>query len=321
MKLKMLLRYLLVVTGILALAACAVALQPATDKKLKLGLIPVLDVLPFYVAQDQGYFAAENIQVELVPIKSAQERDALMQAGEIDGMLADLISSALLNRETIQVKVIAKARKSYPDAPQFRLLAAPGVTVTGPADLAGVPIGISQNTVIQYITDRMVGAWGLPADQIAIEEVSAIPTRFEMLVAGQLKAALLPDPLASAAIAAGATSIVDDAEYPEFAQSVLSFSRAAVENKPETVKAFLRAWNKAVDDINQNPDKFRDVLIEQTRVPESVQGTYQMPPFPKNEITSAAEWEDVVVWLQDKGLLEQPVPYAEAVDKSFIEQP
>lgn len=321
MKLKPLLRYLLMVTVIFSVAACAVALQPDADKKLKLGLIPVLDVLPFYVAQDQGYFAAENIQVELVPIKSAQERDALMQAGEIDGMLADLISSALLNRETIQVKVIAKARKSYPDAPQFRLLAAPGVTVTGPADLAGVPIGISQNTVIQYITDRMVGAWGLPADQITIEEVSAIPTRFEMLVAGQLEAALLPDPLASAAIAAGATSIVDDAEYPQFAQSVLSFSRAAVENKPETVKAFLRAWNKAVDDINQNPDKFRDVLIEQTRVPESVQGTYQMPPFPKNEITSAAEWEDVVLWLQDKGLLEQPVPYAEAVDKSFIEQP
>ena len=321
MKLRTLLRYLVVVFAILTSGACTVALQPVADQKLKVGLIPVLDVLPFYVAQDQGYFTAENIEVELIPVKSAQERDALMQAGEIDGMLADLISSALLNREVIQVKVVAKARKAYPEAPQFRLLAAPGVTITGPADLVDVPIGISQNTVIEYITDRMVEAWGLPADQITIEEVSAIPTRFELLVAGQLKAALLPDPLASAAIAAGATSIVDDADYPQFAQSVLSFSRTAVENKPETVKAFLRAWNKAVDDINQNPDKFRDVLIEKTRVPESVQGTYQMPPFPKNEITSAGEWDDVVLWLQEKGLLEQPVPYAEAVDTSFVEQP
>lgn len=319
MKLRTLLRYLVLVIVIFTLAACVVTLQPAADKKLKVGLIPVLDVLPFYVAQDQGYFAAENIEVELIPIKSAQERDALMQAGEIDGMLTDLISSVLLNREEIRVKVVAKARKSYPDSPQFRLLAAPGVTITGPDDLVGVPIGISQNTVIEYLTNRMLGAWGLPADQITIEEVSAIPTRFELLVAGQLQAALLPDPLASAAIAAGATSIVDDANYPKYSQSVLSFSRAAVENKPDTVRAFLRAWNRAVDDINRNPDKFRDVLIEQTRVPESVQGTYQMPPFPKNEITSAAEWDDVVLWLQEKGLLDKPVPYAEAVDKSFVE--
>ena len=82
-----------------------------------------------------------EIQVELVPVKSAQERDALIQAAEIDGALSDLQGVAIFNRETPQLKVVAKARKAYADAPHFRIVAAPGFEVNGPEDMAGVPVG------------------------------------------------------------------------------------------------------------------------------------------------------------------------------------
>jgi NitT/TauT family transport system substrate-binding protein len=293
---------------------------PAQDNTLRMALLPILDVLPFYIAQDQGYFAAEGIAVTLTPVKSALERDALMQAGEIDGALADLISVGLFNRETPQVKVVAMARKAYPDFPQFRILAAPGMTVNGPADLAHVPIGISQNTVIEYLSDRLLVKWGVPPDQIAIEEVSAIPTRFEMLMNGQLKVALLPDPLAQGAIAAGATLVVDDAQFTEYSQSVLVFSLGALEEKPESVRAFLRAWNKAVADLNREPNAYRDLLIEKTQVPQSIQGSYKVPPFPEHEITTEAQWNDVVAWMEEKELLDHPIPYAEAVDPHFSQE-
>jgi NitT/TauT family transport system substrate-binding protein len=316
---KLLLPVSLLLLVAVLLNACALGPQAAQEKKLKLGLLPILDVLPFYIAQDKGYFQAEGLQVELVPVKSAQERDALIQAGEIDGQLNDLISTVLLNREKPQVKIVAKARKAYPDSPQFRIVAAPGVTISSPNDLAKVPIGISQNSVIEYMNDRLLVDWGLPADQIAIEEVSAIPARFEMLMNGQLQAALLPDPMGQAAIAGGATLVIDDSKIPQYSQSVLSFSITALENKPEAVRAFLRAWNKAVADLNKDPNTYRNVLIEKTRVPESIQGTYNVPPFPANEITSQSEWDDVVKWAQNKGLIEQPVAYDTAVDKSFMQ--
>ena len=299
-------------------AACSVGAPTKQAQTLKVGLLPILDVLPFYVAQEKGYFEAEGLEVALVPVKSAQERDALIQANEGDGALTDLQGVAVFNRETSQLKVVGKARKAYPDAPHFRVVAAPGFTVTGPQDLAGVPIGISQNTIIEYLTDRLLTSWGLPADQIAIEEVSAIPVRFELLMAGQLKAALLPDPQAQAAIAAGASLIVDDTQFSQYSQSVLAFSVAAIEQKPETIRAFLRALNKAVNDINQNPNSFRSVLIENTRVPENIQDTYNVPKFPQSEITSEAEWADVVDWALEKGLLDTPVPYDRAVDAAFI---
>lgn len=301
----------------LSLAACVPG-KRAEDTSLKVGLLPILDILPFYVAEQKGYFEAEGISVEFVPVKSAQERDALMQAGEIDGMLNDLISTGLFNRDEVQIKIVATARRGYPESPQFRVLTAPGSGISSAQDLAGVPIGISQNTVIEYITDRLLEAEGLSSDQIEILEVSAIPVRFEQLMEGQIQAATLPDPLAQGAMAAGATLVVDDSQHVQYSQSVLSFSTEAIESKPSTIGKFLNAWNRAVQDLNGNPDQFSDLMIEKGRVPESIQGSYQMPPFPAGEVPSQSEWQDVVDWLLEKGLIDQAIAYQDSVSTDFV---
>jgi NitT/TauT family transport system substrate-binding protein len=304
---------------VLTLASCGVGGQAEEDTNLKVALLPILDVLPFYVAQQQGYFEDEGITVELVPVKSGQESNALIQANEIDGVLTDVQSVALFNQETPQLKIISIARRAYPDYPHFRIVAAKGFAVNGPEDLAGVPIGISQNTIIEYLADRLLAEYGLPADQMAIEEVSAIPVRFEMLMEGQLKAALLPEPLGEAALATGATLVVDDTQFPQYSQSVLAFTTDSLTAQPNTIKAFQRAWNKAVVDINKDPNAYRDILIENTRVPPMIQGSYNVPQYPQGDITSEAEWNDVLEWAQEKGLVDGPVSYEESVDKSFLE--
>jgi NitT/TauT family transport system substrate-binding protein len=299
-----------------ALAGCAPA-KPE-DNKLKIALIPVLDVLPVFVAEKNGYFAEQGIQVEGVPVKSAQERDVLMQTGQADGMLTDLISNALLNKDKNRVKAVYKARQPYADAPVFRILAGPGTAINAPADLKGVPIGISQNTVIEYLTDRMLQAEGLQADEINKLEVSAIPVRFEQLIKGNIQAATLPDPLAQGAVAAGARAVVDDSKYPQFSQSVLSFSTEALASKPNTVKKFLVAWEKAVKELNAHPEKYQDLLIEQGRVPQSIQGSYRMPPFPERGVPTADEVSDVIRWMREKGLIDKEIPYGEMVDPSYL---
>lgn len=299
----------------LALAGCG-AKEPT---QIRMALLPIVDVLPMYVAEQNDYFEANGIQVELVPVKSSQESNALIQASEVDGMLTDLQGVGLFNQEKAQIRALIIARKAYADSPIFRLLAAPGSEISSPADLAGVKIGISKNTVIEYLTDRMLEGSGLDADQIAVEHVAAIPVRFEQLMNGQLQAATLPDPLASGAIAAGAALVVDDSQFTEYSQSVLAFSVNAIEEKPKTIEKFLAAWNKAVADLNADPAAYHDLLIEKGRVPESVQGSYTMPPFPEKEITSEAQWADVVDWMMDKGLIERDIPYKDAIDASFLE--
>ena len=289
---------------------------------LRMALIPVLDVLPFFIAEELDYFEAEGLNVEFVAASSALEREQLLIAGDVDGMLTDVIGPAIMNaaNEGIQVRIVAMARRAYNDAPLFRLLLSPTSSATTPSDLIGIPIGVSENSVIQYLGDRLLEANGLAQVDIVFESVPSIPTRLVLLMEGSLSAAILPDPLASAAIEAGAISLIDDTLFVEqqYSQSVLSFSATVLEERPEDVRAFLRAWYRAVQDLNANPNTYRQLLLENTSVPESVQDSYSIPPFPVGEITSEAVWDDVNTWLVARGIIAQAALYADSVDASFL---
>jgi NitT/TauT family transport system substrate-binding protein len=298
------------------LAACVPV--PPEDTKLRVALLPILDVIPVFIAEQNGYFAAQGIQVESIPVKSAQERDVLIQTGQADGMVADLIAVGLFNKEKAKVKAVYTARRAYPEAPMLRILAGPGTAIATPADLRGVPIAISQNTVIEYVTYRILEGEGLRRDEIVIQEVSAIPVRFEQLMNGNVPAATLPDPLAQGALAAGARLVADDTRYAGLSQSVLAFTEAALQSKPATIRKFLLAWRQAVDELNAHPDRYRALLIEKGRVPEAIQDSYQMPPFPGPGVPTEEEIADAVRWLQEKGLVSRSLTYAEMVDASFL---
>jgi NitT/TauT family transport system substrate-binding protein len=302
------------------LAAIAVSCVPAKpeEPKLKLALIPVLDTIPIFIAQQNGYFAEQGITVETIPVKSPQERDVLVTTGQVDGVLTDLQSVGLLNKDAPKLKAVYTSRRPFPDAPMFRILAGPKTAINAPADLKGVPIGISANTVMEYLTDRMLAGEGLKPEEIAKIEIGQIPVRFEQLMNGNIQAAALPDPLAQGAIAAGARLIVDDSKYADLSQSVLTFTTDTLKAKPGTVKKFLVAWEKAVNELNANPEKYQGVLIEQGRVPESIQDTYKMPPFPGRGVPTEDEVKDVVAWLKAKGLVGRDIPYTDVVDASFL---
>lgn len=299
------------------LTSCAPA-PPAEDGKLKLALIPVLDVIPIFIAQQNGYFAEQGIQVETLPVKSPQERDVFIQTGQADGVLTDLPSVGLLNKDTAKVKAVYTARRPFPDAPLFRMLASPQSAISRPADVKGVPVGVSYNTAIEYLTDRMLVAEGLKPEEIVKIEVGAITVRYEQLMSGNIQVAVLPDPLAQGAIAAGAKVVVEDSKYASLSQSVLIFTTDALKAKPATIKKFLMAWEKAVSELNANPEKYRGVLMEQGRVPASIQDSYRMPPFPGRGVPTEAEVADVAVWLKEKGLVARDLTYADFVDDSFL---
>ena len=292
-----------------------------SSEPLRMALLPVLDVLPFFIAQENGYFDEEGISVELVPVSSALERDQLFAAGEVDGMLTDVIGPAIINAaEDPSMKIVAMSRRSYDNAPLFRLLAAPTSAVETVSGLAGQNIGISENSVIQYLGDQMLSDAGVAAEDIIYESVPSIPNRFSLMMEGNLTAAILPDPLAQAAIEAGAILVLDDSIYVEeqYSQSILSFSNQVLNENPEAVRAFLRAWYRAVDELNADSDSFRTLWLENTTVPESVQDTYTIPPFPVNEITSESVWDNVNTWLVERGIIDEPAAYTDSVDASFL---
>lgn len=309
----------------LALALLLGALAPGAaaqdDEPLRAALLPILDVLPVYVAEEAGYFEEEGIEIELIPVSSALERDQMLVTGEADVVLTDLPGAGIFNQDEKRVALVAMGRRAYEEAPMFRILAAPGSDITSVEDLVGQEIGISENSVIHYIAQRIIEHAGLSPDDVIWWPEPNIPVRYQLLMEGQLPVAVLPDPLAQAAIEGGAILVADDSALigTDFSQSVLTFRREIVEEQPEKVEGFLRAWMRAAEDINADPEAYRELWIERTNVPDSIAESYQLPPFPTYEITQPEAWEDTIDWLIEQGIIEDRVSYEDTVDPSFIE--
>jgi NitT/TauT family transport system substrate-binding protein len=236
-------------------------------------------------------------------------------------MLTDLVGTGLFNQDRPRIQIVAEARRAYPGQPLFRILAAPNSGITGPEDLKGVEIGISENSVIHYIAQRILEHEGLAAADLKFRAEPNIPVRYQLLMEGQLKAACLPDPLAQAAIVGGAILVADDTGVVDegYSQATLDFSVVSIQKKPEAVQAFLAAWMKAAADINANPDAYRKLFLEKTTVPDTVQETYVLPPFPVYDITQERAWDDAMQWMLDQEIFKQAPSYEDSVNSTFIE--
>lgn len=307
-----------VLIGGLLLVGCQAQVSGSKETlRLRVGLLPIVDALPMYVAEAEGYFKEQNVEVELTLFGSALERDSALVAGQIDGELNDLISTALINKDGEKAKVVRLAYRGNTTQAMVLVLAAPGSKIQSPKDLKGVPIAISKNSVIEFATDRLLQSAGLSESDIVKTEVTKMPVREEMLAKGQVQAAALPEPLASLAVQQGARVIVDDSQSG-VGQSVITFRQEVVDKNQEAIKRFLAAYEKAVNTLNESPNKYRDLMVDKAKVPDSLRSSFAVPPFPKAQASTKEDVNVVMEWMVKQGLLTQPIPFEKMVNDQLL---
>ncbi len=304
----------------LGLGACSpgASQAPAEPVKLRLTLLPILESLPMYVAEAEGLFDAQQIQVEFIPVASAQERDQLITAGQADGMINEAVSTMFYNQDQTQVQIVRYARTATAQTPLFSILAAGSSDIQTTQDLKGVPIGISEGTIIHYLTDRLLQAEGFSPQEIQTIAVPKIPDRLALLSAGELQAGMLPEPVTSLAVLQGARVILDDSSYPQYSFSTISFRKVFLDEHPQAVRAFLAALEEAVVKINANPSQYKPLLAEKQLVPPPLMESFAVPTMATAGIPTQAQWDDAMAWVKEKGLLAEDVSYSESVTDQYL---
>lgn len=314
--------YRLVVVLILALgltlSACAPTVPAAEAVTLKIAVLPIIDTLPMYVAQQEGLFAKHGIKVEFVPVASAPERDQLLAAGQADGAVNEILADMLFNKDNIKMQAVRYALRPSEGAGHFFIIASAKSGITNAQGLKGVEIGVSQGTVIEYVTERLLQSEGLAKDEIKTIAVPKIPDRMALLASGELNAGTLPDPLGALAVQQGAVIVLDDSKHPEYGFSVISFRKEMIDANPEAVKGFLGAVEEAVTLVNADATKYTNVLSDQKIVPPPLLASYKVPPFPAAGVPTEAEWNDALAWAKEKGMLTVDVSYADSVNVTLL---
>jgi NitT/TauT family transport system substrate-binding protein len=271
-----------------------------------------------YVAEAEGLFEKHGVNVEFIPVASAPERDQLLAAGQADGTVNETLAVMLFNKDAVQMQAVRYALRPTEESGHFFILASGQSGITDAQGLKGVQIGVSQGTVIEYVTERLLQAEGLTKDEIKTIAVPKIPDRMALLASGELSAGVLPDPLASLAVSQGAVVVLDDSKHPEYGFSVISFRKETIDANPEAVMAFLAAVEEATELINADSSRFTTLLSDKGLVPPPLLESFKVPQFPTAGVPTEDEWNDALAWARDKEMLSADVSFGDSVNGDLL---
>lgn len=299
---------------ILALGGCGQKEEKkaAALQELTIGTMPDVDSIPFIIAQEKGYFKEEGLTVNLKPFKSAMERDSALQSGNLDGAISDMLAVAFAKAGGFDVKITSLTSGSY------KLIASSTENAATLQDLKGKDVAISKNTIIEYVTDKILAQSNMEEKSINKVVIPQIPTRLEMLKNGKLAAATLPEPMASIAIAKGG-KLINSSDELEINPGVLMFTAKTVEGKKAELQALYRAYNRAVAYLESEKQQlYIDLLIEKGGFPAEVKDSLVLPKYKKAQPPTEKDLNDCLGWLTEKKLLKVQYQYDDLVDGSLI---
>lgn len=287
------------------------------NKPFRIGLMADFTALPFLVAEQEGLFAAAGVKAEFKIFRSAVERDAALQAGALDGCNADIIALISNRNGGYDLKAVASAEN------RFSLVAGPALVAAARAagraprvsDLEGASVGLSSNTVIEYVVDTLMSASGVASYRKT--DVSRIPVRLELLIQGKLDSASLPLPFDELAVAEGGV-IVADSVSAGLDPDIFMFYASDLAARPGDYRALWKAADAARAHIAADPDKYRQLLVDRLGFPEDQARLIRFPDFPKYRPVEEAETWRASAWMIGKGLMTKPAVFADLVAPGLL---
>lgn len=275
-----------------------------TEIDLLVGVMPATDSAPIFWADEYGLFEEAGINVQLELFTNATNQQSSAQAQQIDVYMASLVEFLIARENNPEAGAITTTTDGV-----FPVLVSP--KYDGGKE---VKIGLMEISVTNYVADLFLTDYELDKQFIA-----EVPLRIQMLLAGELDMAVLPEPMASNAESKGLEKMLIS-ETEDFSPNVMIFNQTTLENAPDKVAAFHAAYNAAVEAMKGQEEAVKALLISRIGLDESIQELIVLPDYYPTRLPSEEYVEEARIWVEQ--LINQPmtVSYDELVVKDYVSQ-
>ena len=222
-------------------------------------------VLPLWMAQAGGLFAASGLNVELVNTGGGSRGAQELQEGRLDVMRVGLSSVVQANRAGGDLRLIA----SMSNVIRFTFFSAAGVRSAD--DLKGGVVGVSSfgsesDTTVTLALERL----GLTRNDITLKEYGGATRRLGALKSGEIKATAINEPVASLAREGGVNVMVDlVAQKIPWLFSGIVVRRSDLKDRPGVIGRFLRAAIEGNYLALTNETRAKEVLARELKLTDS----------------------------------------------------
>lgn len=254
--------------GVTALSACTSS-DAESGGKITIGYSAWPGWFPWAVAQEQGLFEQNGVDVELKWFDSYTDSINALSSGAIDANSQTLNDTLSAVSGGAQLKVVLTNDNSTGND---QIIAAEGINSV--ADLRGKKVAVEEGTVDHYLL-----LLALEEAQLTEEDIELVPMLTDAaaaaFVGGEVDAVGVFAPFTTTALERpGSRAVATSAEFPGAIPDHLAVSDKLVSDRPDDVQKLVNTWFDTIAWIKDNRDAALKIMAERAGVSVEEYETY-----------------------------------------------
>jgi NitT/TauT family transport system substrate-binding protein len=257
--------------------------------KVKVGVIPIVDVAPIYLGKAKGFFTKQNIDLTMEQAQGGAAIVPAVVSGQYQFGFSNVVSLLLGASKNVPIKVVANGNNATADAAKdFSGLLVKDPAITRPKDLEGKTVAANTlKNIVATSVNELVRKDGGDPSKVKYVEV-AFPDQAAALDAGRVQAIFLVEPFVSSVKSKGWKQLGSFAAVsPNLMVADYFTSAQLLGEKPDLAKRFTAALKESLAYADAHPDEVRQIVTTYTTIKADAVAAMTLPQY-KPEIDKAS---------------------------------
>jgi NitT/TauT family transport system substrate-binding protein len=303
--------------ALLALATLAIPVTATAQTKLRVGLLPFSEALGAVIADKEGFFKAEGIEIEITKFQGGAAAVPVLQSGRIDIAFSNTVSTLQAIEAGLDAVVLAPAavvRSAPPDTTTALMVRKESLKSIKELEGKRVAVNVINSTAwLHAVADLELH--GVDHTKVRFTEVP-FPQMNDPLINNQVDAIAQVDPFRSALMATGKAEIVswpyiESAPGTDITQYLAL--KSWVDKNHDIAVKFARAVIKGAQFAKSNDAATRDINIAYAGLNPALKDKVLLPEFATT--VNVAGMTHTMELMQKYGMLKQPIDISNRVLK------
>jgi NitT/TauT family transport system substrate-binding protein len=298
--------------------------DPGPDR-VRAVVTPYLSLMAFHIAQAEGYFADENLEVEFVRLARHQDAMAALATGDVD-VTAGIpsVNELSLALSGARVRMVASLNRLDPGGCSFtaflarRELAESGA-LSDPERVRGLSIDADPLAFGLWV-DRLLEPLDLTIDDLDVLNLRS-PAAMEALANGTLDIALESEPFLSMLAARDEAVVWQNVPelVPGYVVSTVFFGPSFLDERPEVGERFASAMLRGLQQYRDGKtERNMAIVLEASGLSRAQLEAACWPSVPEDPRIHGADFAEYQEWLVARGLLDRVVAERDLIDQRFL---
>lgn len=293
--------------------------------KVRVNLNPTLMYAPFMIAKDEGFFAAEGMDVELVRV-DANSALVAVATGELD-VMSGPIRSGLFNvmLRDPRVRVVADRGRLTPSDCVVEAFAAPIPIAerieAKHGDVRGEKFALIRGGFTEFMVDAFLAQRKATRKDVSFMQIPAGDSAAS--AKRQIDAIrYVQEPNLSNGLSKGMYKIVEPAENVVAGQQhgLVLYGKRLLYDDPDLGHRFMRAYLRGVRRYSEGKTRRNVAIISaHTKLPVEIIQRSCWLPFASDGVVDMKSTNALLDWSLAQGYLDAPVPVGKWWDPRFVD--